>query len=85
MSPFFSTKCSKGDKVILNEKDKYVPNDGELRQLFSDYFSNIISELQIPSTSENISNVTDITDPALAAINMFQDHPSVKNIREKNF
>ena len=77
MSPFFSTKCSKGDKVILNENDKYVLNDGELRQIFSDYFSNIVSELQIPSTSENISNVTDITDPALAAINMFQDYPYV--------
>ena len=24
-------------------------------------------------------------DPVLAVINMFQDHPSIKNIREKNF
>ena len=38
-------------------------------------------QLQIPSISENISNVTDITDPVLAAINMFQDHPSMKSIR----
>ena len=49
------------------------------------YFINIISELQIPSISENISNVTDITDSVLAAINMFQDHPSINNIRTKNF
>ena len=82
MSPLFSTKCSKGDKIILNENDKYVSNDGQLCQMFYDYFSNIISELQIPSISQNISNVTDITDPVLAAIIMFQDHPS---IREKNF
>ena len=39
----------------------------------------------MPSISENISNVTDITDPVLAAIIMFQDHTSIKNIREKNF
>ena len=83
VSPLFSTKCSKGDKIILNEKDKYVSNDGELCQLFCDYFSNIISELQIPSISENISNVTDIMDHVLAAIIMFQDYPSIKNIREK--
>ena len=50
-----------------------------------DYFFNIISELQIPSIFENISNGTDITDPALAAIIIFQDHPSIKNIREKSF
>ena len=85
MSPLFSTKCSKGDKIILNENDKYVSNDGELCQIFCDYFSNIISELQIPRISKNISNVTDITDPVLAVIIMFQDHPSIKNIREKNF
>ena len=53
--------------------------------IFWDNFSNIISELQIPSISENISNVTDKTDPVLAAINMFQDHPSIKNITAKNF
>ena len=85
MSPLFSTKCSKGYKIILNENDKYVSNDGDLCQIFCDYFSYIISETQIPSMSENISNVTDTTDPVLAAIIMFQDHTSIKNIREKNF
>ena len=30
-------------------------------------------------------NVTDITDPILAAINMFQDHLSIKNMRAENF
>ena len=62
-----------------------MSNDGELCKTFCDYFSNIISELQIPSISENILNVIDITDPVLAAINMFQDHLSIKNIRDKDF
>lgn len=39
-------------------------------------FTNIISELQIVSASESTSKVTYITDPALAAIIVFQDHPS---------
>ena len=85
VSPLFSTKCLKCDKIILNENDKCVSTDGELCQIFCDYFSNIISELQILGISENISNVTDITDPVFAAIIVFQDHPSIKNIREKNF
>ena len=62
-----------------------MPNDGELYQFFYGYFSDIISELKIPSIFENILNVTDITDPVFAAINMFQDHPSIKNIRAKSF
>ena len=39
--------------------------------LFCGYPSGIISELQIPSISENVPN---ITDPVLATINMLQDH-----------
>ena len=58
-------------------------------KFFCGYLSNIISDLQILSMSRNISNVTDITDPALAAINPsiknISDHPSIKNIRAKNF
>ena len=29
-----STKCSKGDKIILNENDKCASNDGKLCQIF---------------------------------------------------
>ena len=47
--------------------------------------SNIISELQIPHICENVSNMTDPTDPVLATINMFHDNLSIKNIRAKNF
>ena len=72
-------------KIILNENNKYLSNYSELCKIYCDYFSNIISELQIPRISENISNMTDITGPVLAAIIMFQDHPSIKNVREKNF
>ena len=54
-------------------------------QIFCDYFSNIISDLQIPRISKSISNVTDITDLVLAVINMLEDHPRMKNIRVKYF
>ena len=33
VSPLFSTKCSKSDKIILNENDKCVSNDDEVCQL----------------------------------------------------
>ena len=68
VSPLFSTKSSKGDKIILDENDKCMSNDDELCQIFCDYFSNIMSDLQILSISKNISTVTNITDPVLAVI-----------------
>ena len=60
-------------------------NDYKICQFFYGYFSNIISDLQIPSISKSISNVTDITDPVLAVIDMLEDHPRMKNIRVKYF
>ena len=45
--------------------------------------SNVLATSLI-STDEDISKVTDITDHVLAAINMFKDHQSIKNIRAKN-
>ena len=44
---------------------------------FCGYFSNIISNLQIPCISKNISNVADLTDPVSRSDKMFQDHPSI--------
>ena len=52
---------------------------------FCGFFFNFISNLQIPSISKIISNLIDITDPVLAASNIFQDHPSIKDIRAKHF
>ena len=43
--------------------------------MFCSGLSNIISELQI----------IDKTGPVLAAINVFQGHPSIKNVRANNF
>ena len=62
-----------------------MSNDDGLRQYFCGYFFNFISNLQIPSISKIISNLIDITDPVLAASNIFQDHPSIKDIRAKHF
>ena len=50
-------------------------NDVDLCQMFLD--------TSLISTYEDISKVTDITDPVLAAINMFKNHPSIKDIRAK--
>ena len=85
VSVFFSTKITKGDKILFNENDKSAPNDNELCQMLFGYFSNTIFELQIPNTYESISKVTDITDPALAVIDLFKDHSIIKNIRTENF
>ena len=68
----FSIKFDKDDKILLNENDKSMSNDDELCQMFL--------ATSLTSTYEDITKVTDITDPVLAAINIFKDHRSIKNM-----
>ena len=79
---FFSSKNSKSDKIFLNEEGKTVSDENELCRTFCTYFANIVSDLQIQKIHEDLSNIRSNHDPVLAAINTFQNHPSVVNIKE---
>ena len=81
--PTFSNKNSKSDKIIQNEEGKSVAK--ELCRTFSTYFANIVSDLQIPKTQDNVFDIKSNHDPVLAAINTFQNHPSVVNIKQREF
>ena len=83
--PTFSNKNSKSDKIILNEEGKTVSDEKELCKNFSIYFANIVSDLQIPKIQDNASDIKSNHDPVFAAINTFQNHPSVVNIKQRKF
>ena len=46
--PTFTNKNSKSDKIILNNEGKTVSDEKDLCRTFSTYFTNIVSDLQIP-------------------------------------
>ena len=81
--PTFSNKNSKNDKIILNEEGKTVSDEKELCRTFNTYFANIVSDLQIPKIQEDASNIRSNHDTVLAAINTFQNYPSVVNIKQR--
>ena len=83
--PTFSNKNSKCDKIILNEGGKTISDEKELCRTFSTYFANIVSDLQTPKIQDNASNIKSNHDPVLAAIDAFQNHPSVVNIKQREF
>ena len=83
--PTFSNKNSKSDKIILNEEGKTITDEKELCRTFSTYFANIVSDLKIPKIQDNAFDIKSNHDPVLAAINTFQNHPSVVNIKQREF
>ena len=81
--PLFSTTCLKGDKIISMETmNAYLMTPNYITFFVATspiLFLNFKFQLY-PKIFQ-----TWLTDPALVAISMSQDHPSVKNIRTKKF
>ena len=74
----------KGEKINLIENGKNISKDTELCDIFNGFFSNIISEINIPKKYQCYLNNTD-SDSVLSVLNAFKNHPSIKNIKSKKF
>ena len=81
---FFTKRPLKGETINLIENGKTISNDSELYNIFNDFFSNIISELNIPKKCHCFMNDMD-SDSVLSVLNAFENHPSIKNIKSKKF
>ena len=51
--PLFTKKTSKCEKINLNEEGKNASDNAELCRIFNNYFSEVISNLKIPSLINN--------------------------------
>ena len=76
---------SKSDKIILNKDSKTISDEKELCKTFSAYFANINSDPKIPNIHKEMSDITCNDKLVLAVINTFQNHPSVVNVKQKEF
>ena len=72
----------KGGKINLIENGKNISNDTELCDIFNGFFSNIISELNIPKKYQCFLNDMD-SDSIFSVFKAFKNHPSIKNIKSK--
>ena len=72
----------KGEKINLIENGDNVSNDTELCDIFNGFFSNIISELNIPKMYRCFLNDMD-SDSIPSVLNAFKNHPNIKNIKSK--
>ena len=82
--PFFTKRPLKGEKIYIIENGKTISNNSELCNIFNGFFSNIISELNIPKKYNCFMNDMD-SDSVLSVLNAFENHPSIKNIKSKKF
>ena len=74
----------KGENISIIESGKNSSNDTELCNAFNFFFSNIISELKISKNHHCFLNDIN-SDSVLSVLNVFENHPSIMNIKRKKF
>ena len=84
----FTDKTLKDERITLLENNKVVSDESKLVEIFGKYFGNIVQNLAIDGLT-NISSDNE-TVTLRKAIEKYQDHASIKVIREsidttKNF
>ena len=68
--------------MTLKESNKTIRNNEELAETFNTFFSIIVPNLNLGNNlADNITN-SNITDPVFCAIETYENHPSILEIKE---
>ena len=78
----FHKKTFERWEINLIENGKNISNDTELCNIYNGFFSNIISELNIPKKYHCFLNHMD-SNSVFSFLNAFENHLSIKNIKKK--
>ena len=80
----FSDKVGNSDKISLIDDNVIITDDLTIAETFSEYFSSVVKNLQIPINEEILFNAEEIEDPLQKAILTYKNHPSIHAIISKN-
>ena len=83
VKPFFTDKVTTCDNIILLENNMICDDEKTLCDIFNDFFSNVVKNLNIVM-KEDICDINVLeVDPVLKAIKKYKNHPSILKIKEK--
>ena len=83
---FPKKKNSKSEKINQTREGKNISDNAGLCRIFSNYFLEIISDLKITSLINNCAvDSNAISDPFSIVTQIFHQHPSIINMKKKNF
>ena len=80
--PFLSDRVASAQKATLIDNDKIVKNDDDTARVLNAFFSNIISDLQIPGHNNCDTLTGNVEELVLKAIVKYRNHLSLLTIRE---
>ena len=81
VKPLFSDKVVITPKITLCENDEIHDNNAQVAEDFGNFFSTIVTELNIGNRYNHFLSFHD-NDPIVNAIKKYENHPSILKINE---
>ena len=77
VKPFLSNKTISSEKITLIDDDEFITDEQKVANTLNDFFSSIVTSLNLPE-SQNADPLSDNIDhPTLKAIMKWRNHPSI--------
>ena len=81
--PLLSNKVVSNEKMTLIENNNIIKNDEKTATVLNNFFSDVITSLNIPQHNETETVSQNINDPLIAAIIKYRSHSSIIAIKDK--
>ena len=84
VKPLFSDKTVTSGDILLTEGEDIISDTNAIAEIFSSFFSNAVKNLKIENSEAFCRQHSEEVhpDPVKAAIEKYQQHPSIKKIKE---
>ena len=79
---YFTDKCVNDDSITLVQNEETVSENKETSETLSNFFSEVVTNLNLPQYYDPTVNVEDIEGPDARAVEKYKNHPSIRLIKE---
>ena len=77
VKPLFSNKIKSVDNIVISENGVLIKSEEEVANIFSNFFVNIVTNLDIRTQHEFLNTTDNSQDPTENAICKYENHPSI--------
>ena len=82
IKPLFSEKSSTRSKITLVEQDLILDKTDNVAEVLNNFFTNAVSNLNIPEYHHKSVNIDHIEHPIARSIEQYKNHPSIVAIKK---
>ena len=83
VKPLFTEKNARSNKITLVEDNFILENNDKIAETFNNFFTSVVSNLNIPSFVASSVEIDRIEDPILHVTEQYRNHPSAVAINKK--